>query len=369
MQARWIVSCTDRLLSRDAKRRIRVAQTGVAILATLPALIVIQYAAWVRVASSTATSMWTLVTLGGCLVFFVAVRSGWSERFTDPSLTIAQMAYAIASCGAAYAILGTLRGAVFPLVMVVLMFGMFSLTPRKALGVSIYASILFGLAMATQSTFRPEQYPPTVEFGHFLMLSTMMPAVSILAGQLSRLRTRLNMQKHELANALERVEFLATRDDLTGLINRRQVTEMMERERQRSIRTGAGFCIALIDLDHFKRINDDHGHAAGDEVLRAFALEATRIVRATDALGRWGGEEFMLLMPDAVLPSAGLGAERLRLALAKLEIQFGDSVLTITFSAGVVQNGPGETIARTVERADLALYSAKSQGRNQVVVG
>jgi diguanylate cyclase (GGDEF)-like protein len=183
------------------------------------------------------------------------------------------------------------------------------------------------------------------------------------------LRTRLNMQKHELANALERVEFLATRDDLTGLINRRQVTEMMERERQRSIRTGAGFCIALIDLDHFKRINDDHGHAAGDEVLRAFALEATRIVRATDALGRWGGEEFMLLMPDAVLPSAGLGAERLRLALAKLEIQSGDSVLTITFSAGVVQNGPGETIARTVERADLALYSAKSQGRNQVVVG
>jgi diguanylate cyclase (GGDEF)-like protein len=364
----WMVRFADHLLSRDPNRRIRVAQTGVAILVTLPAVGVIQYAACAHLTEWPVVWLWVLFTLGGCVAFFCAIRSGWSERFKDPSLTIAQMAYAVASCAGAYAIAGPMRGAVFPLVMVVLMFGMFSLTPRKALGVSLFAVGVFGVVMVSRSVWSPDRFPPVVELGHFLMLGTTMPAVSLLAGQLSRLRSRLNRQKQELEQSLKRIQFLATRDDLTGLINRRHASELMDREERRSTRTGSRFCVALIDLDHFKRINDNHGHSAGDEVLRAFALEGDRIVRATDSLGRWGGEEFMLLMPDTPLASAGIGAERLRLSLEQLEVKSSDAVLKVTMSAGVVQNQPGESLARMIERADLALYRAKAQGRNQIVL-
>jgi len=369
MKPRWIVQLTDRVLSLHAKRRIRVAQNGVAVLVTLPAVAVIQYAAWVGLASRSAVGLWTALTLGGCVVFFAAIRSGWSERFTDPSLTVAQMSYALTSCAAAYAIAGAMRGAAFPLAMVVMMFGMFSLTPRKLLGVGLYALVVFGAAMGVGARSDLPGHSPAVELGHFLMLAAMMPTVSLLAAQLSRLRSRLQRQKHELETAIERIQFLATRDDLTGLMNRRQVSELMERERHRSIRTGAHFCIALIDLDHFKRVNDSLGHAAGDQVLREFAAEGMRIVRATDALGRWGGEEFMLLMPAAALPHAIHGAERLRRSLEELEVHVGTSVVKVTLSAGVVQNEPNESIARMVERADVALYGAKSQGRNRIVVG
>jgi diguanylate cyclase (GGDEF)-like protein len=103
--------------------------------------------------------------------------------------------------------------------------------------------------------------------------------------------------------------------------------------------------------------------------LRAFAVEGSRIVRATDTLGRWGGEEFMLLMPDSVLPAAGFGAERLRQALEKLEVDTANCTLKITLSAGVVQNKPHETSKQMIDRADAALYRAKADGRNQVATG
>ena len=368
MRPRWTIHFADRLLSDEPKRRIRLIQTGVAIIVSLSGLSGMQYAAWAGFASWRAVVPWTVVDIVGYLGFLLAIRSGWSERFKDPALTVAQMIFSIAICATAYAIAGAMRGAIFPVVMVVLMFGIFALTPRQMLAVSLYAVGLFGAVMASMCRWQPEAFAPGVERGHFLMLATMMPAVSVLAGKLSELRLRLQRQKHDLTDALERIQFLATRDELTGLINRRQVSELLEKERQRSMRSGGGFCVALIDLDHFKRINDTHGHGAGDEALRAFAMEGSRRVRVTDSLGRWGGEEFMLLMPDSALPAAREAAERLRLALDQLSVPVGDAVLKLTLSAGVVQHEHDESIARMIERADLAMYRAKTQGRNQVVV-
>jgi len=369
IQLYWLVYFADRLLSSEAKRRIRLIQTALAILITLSGLGVMQYAAWAGAASWHAVLMWTLTVLSGYIGFFSVIRSGWSERFADPSLTLAQMVYALGCCAGAYAIVGVMRGVVFPLVMVVLMFGMFALTPRRMLAISLYAVVLFGVLMWSMSRWHPNVFVPVVEAGHFLMLATMMPTMSVLAGQLSRLRARLQQQKRDLADAFDRIQFLATRDALTGLINRRQVSELLDAEQHRSTHTGARFCIALIDLDHFKRVNDNHGHGVGDQVLRAFATEGMRQVRATDSLGRWGGEEFVLLMPHSALPAAREGAERLRRAVEQLVISADRGVLRLTLSAGVVQHENGEPISRLIERADVALYCAKSQGRNQVVLG
>jgi diguanylate cyclase (GGDEF)-like protein len=365
--SRRLSGLADRLLSHDAKRRIRVVQTGVAALFSLAGIGVMAYAAHAGFADRLAAVTWATAVVAACAGFLVAIRSGWSERFADPALTVAQMVYAITCCAGAYAITGAMRGAIFPLVMVVMMFGMFALPTRQVLGVSLYAVGVFGAAMRVRAHHDP--HAAAVEWGHFLMLAAMMPAVSLLAERLRQLRARLRQQKQELAEALDRIQFLATRDELTGLVNRREIGALLDKERQRSARNDTRFCIALVDLDHFKRINDQHGHSAGDAALRAFAQEAARLVRTTDTIGRWGGEEFMLLMPDSALPAAREGVERLRRALEVLEIRFGDATIALTLSAGLVQHDDAEPVARTVERADRALYQAKAGGRNTVVVG
>jgi GGDEF domain-containing protein len=108
----------------------------------------------------------------------------------------------------------------------------------------------------------------------------------------------LGEQKQELTVALEQIQLMAAHDDLTGLLNRRHMVVLLEQETQRSLRSGRGFCLALIDMDHFKRVNDRYGHAAGDAVLRAFSDTAQAVLRRSDVLARWGGEEFVLMQSD-----------------------------------------------------------------------
>jgi diguanylate cyclase (GGDEF)-like protein len=127
-------------------------------------------------------------------------------------------------------------------------------------------------------------------------------------------------------------------------------------------------CIALIDIDHFKRINDNHGHAQGDEVLRAFAACASAALRDTDTLGRWGGEEFIVMLPATSIEAAAGVMARVHAQLASVGLDAVHPGLRVTFSAGIAQRGAGEPLAATIERADQAMYAAKQGGRNRSVV-
>jgi diguanylate cyclase len=357
------------LLSRDRRRRIRLRQTLIAIAILGIGLGAMQYIAWSGHAPWSLVRPWTLITLGGYVAIYFAIRCGWSERWADPALTIVQMVYAVLCCASGYALAGGLRGTVFPLLMVVFVFGTFALTPRQVFSIGVFAVAVFGWVMFIMATLRPIVFDPAVERGHFMMLAAMMPTAALLAGRLSNLRSHLQNQRQALAAALERIQYLATRDELTGLVNRREMNERLDQEAQRARRSGANFCIALIDLDHFKRVNDNHGHGAGDEVLRRFAAESLRLVRGADTLARWGGEEFLLLMPETDLQHAREGTERLRRAWTALPIPVGPARLHLTLSAGVVEHGAGESIEQLVERADVALYQAKTGGRDQVRPG
>lgn len=155
----------------------------------------------------------------------------------------------------------------------------------------------------------------------------------------------------------------ASTDRLTDAWNRSRVEEIAAQELMRLERYGHPVSVVFIDIDHFKRINDQHGHAAGDVVLRGFCDVVRRCIRATDLLGRWGGEEFLLLLPNNGLVSARLLAERIRRAL--LQYRFAE-VGTVTASFGVAQGRGGDTWATLLERADAAMYRAKSNGRNRV---
>jgi diguanylate cyclase len=356
------------LLTAEPAQRIRLAQAGLAMGLMVCCVAILVYAARVGGTPAVPVVAWAALSLGGMVGFFAAIRSGWSRRFADPSLTLPQMVFAIASCAVAYAMAGPLRGASFSALVVILMFGMFQLRPRVVAQVGLYAVLLFGAVMALMAWRRPQVFAPAVEFGHFLMLCVLLPVVSALAARLTQMRERSRQQRRELGEALARIQELATRDELTGLINRRHMLELLEQERQRCVRSGRSFCLALIDVDHFKQVNDRDGHATGDEVLRSLAREALGVVRTSDVLARWGGEEFVLLLTDARLPLASGGVERLRRRIESASLLEADPALRITVSAGLTEHTAGEAVSDALARADRALYEAKAEGRNRIVV-
>lgn len=165
----------------------------------------------------------------------------------------------------------------------------------------------------------------------------------------------------------EQLRLSATTDELTGLANRRAFMHALEIELARARRSGAPLSVAVVDVDFFKRVNDEHGHAGGDDVLRALARIAEQTMRTGDLVGRLGGEEFAILMPDTDEMQARIACERLRAAVSgrKIRLGRGDDV-AITLSTGVALLANGDDRDRLVSRADSALYQAKEGGRNQV---
>ncbi len=357
----------DLLLTTDPVLRARLARVLIAMATVGSGVLAMNYFAGIGLAPPGAVALWSLAALAGMALFYVALRSGWSRRFPDPSLTVPQMLYAI-SCGAvAYALLGAGRGAVFPVLMVILMFGMFVASPQQMRWVTGYAVVVFGLAMVVASYRHPALAPPALEFGHFLLVATMAPAVSLLAGRLATMRLRSRRQRQDLAAALVRIRELATRDELTGLVNRRHMRELMEQEHQRCIRSGRTFCLAVLDIDRFKVLNDAHGRGVGDAVLRSVAHEAMRRVRVSDAFARWGGDRFVLLLADSRSPLARGGVERVRSGIGSMHVTVPAGELRLTLSAGMAEHHAGETVEQTLDRAERALEEAKQQGRDRLV--
>jgi two-component system cell cycle response regulator len=178
----------------------------------------------------------------------------------------------------------------------------------------------------------------------------------------------LELQESLLA-AQEGLRFQATHDPLTDLWNRAQVLAELERELARQARHGGALAVALADLDHFKWVNDTHGHAAGDAVLRQAAQRMRQALRNCDLLGRYGGEEFLIVLPGCDLAAAACGAERLRELIAARPMRAGELLLPVRVSIGVAA-GDGEVRdpACLIAAADQALYRAKELGRNRVAL-
>ncbi|MEM8608741.1 MAG: diguanylate cyclase [Myxococcota bacterium] len=166
---------------------------------------------------------------------------------------------------------------------------------------------------------------------------------------------------------VEETQLLALTDGLTGLYNRRHATKRLEEEIARSRRNGTGLCVAMCDVDHFKAINDEFGHGAGDRVLQQIANSLTEYVRRNDIVSRWGGEEFLVIFSEIKLTAARIVAERLRGRLANTpKVDGGPDQITV--SVGLAMLGPESTAEALIEQADQALYRAKARGRNRVEV-
>lgn len=168
---------------------------------------------------------------------------------------------------------------------------------------------------------------------------------------------------------VRRLEHLSHHDALTGLLNRRAIEYLLDREHQRLQRFGDPYAVLLVDIDHFKRINDRLGHAAGDAVLCAVSHTLQAQAREVDRVARYGGEEFCILLPHTQHEGALQAAERLRETVCTAKITWGDEHISVSISTGMAcASEPGETLQSLLKRADEALYQAKAEGRNRVVM-
>ena len=362
---RW----TDWVLTTDKRQRIRLAMSGLAALLMVFCLVVMNAVAAAGLANAVHVRVWTVCSVLGLIVVYAAIRSGWSRRFKDPALTLAQILYAITCCAAAFVIAGPARGVTLPILAIILMFGIFGLTTRQMLGVLVYSLVAFGVASGVVAARDEPDYPPVVAAAYVGMVVVVLLSSTFLTTRVQSTREHLRRQKAELARALEQIRQLATHDDLTGLLNRRAMLDRMQLEQRRSLRSGSPLLIAQLDIDHFKAVNDTHGHAAGDLVLQSFADTVRRNVRDTDVLARWGGEEFVLLLCDTPAADAVALMERLRQAVQAMQVPVpqGGQPITVTVSIGLARHAPADPLAGTLERADRALYAAKAGGRNRVV--
>ena len=357
------------ILGHERKQQLRISRSLTAAFVFL-ACIGLQIYAY-RHGFMEAQYVWRLsiVILVNVVFWYALLRSGLNLRFRDPALTLPQVLSALTIITYAYSVTGRIHGSIMMLLTLVQVFGIFNMSQRDSRLAGFYSLGLMGCAMVYKTLTDPENYPYQLELAHFILIAAILPTISSLAGQLNSMRMRLQSQKNELAQALTRIQILATRDELTGLFNRRHMMEVLTQHQKRLIRSGHHrFCLALLDIDHFKRINDTHGHGVGDEVLREFAATLQRALRDTDVLARWGGEEFLLLINDTSPELANIGLERARDMLASAPLLAHMPDLRVTFSAGLTGYDDVEELSICIERADQALYRAKAEGRNRTVI-
>lgn len=302
------------------------------------------------------------------LTFFTLLRSGRNQRYRDPTLAFAQTIVAQTLVALGYAIGGPFHAVGLMMLSLVMVFGMFSLRASAARVACLYTMVILGLVMAWRVKTDPLHFPLHIELIYFAFMATTLPAISGLSGHLMGMRQRLKRQKFALEEALERIHEMATRDELTSLPNRRFMLAQLQEHVLRRARGGQTFYVGMIDLDHFKSINDRHGHAVGDDVLREFGVQARHALRTTDLIGRWGGEEFLLVLPETQAGEPTRAVARLRASLGATQMSAAAPQLRVRFSCGFTRYMDGEPIDQAIERADRALYQAKSAGRNQCVV-
>ena len=316
----------------------------------------------------TAAATYVGLVAAWCAVFFVIIRSGLNRRFSDPSLTVPQLV--AAGLTVSYVVYegGEARPAFMAMYLIAYMFAVFALDVRGLVGIAIFYVVCYGSAVGLALVVRPEVTDAQRELLRTVALALLLGWMTLLGRYVSGLRRNLRRLNEDLKRALARAEELANQDVLTGTLSRRRMMELLAVEAKRAER-GSPFTVCLVDLDRFKSINDDHGHLAGDEVLKRFAVTTQAQLRATDFLARYGGEEFLIGLSQTTLGDAKIVAERIRSAVAALAFPPLPHDQRVTVSIGVVEHRSSDPIDRTLSRVDAALYEAKREGRDRVVCG
>ena len=304
-----------------------------------------------------------VLVLALIVAFFAVFFSGLNLKSRDPSLTASQMLSAVLTMLYVVYRAEATREIFASFLFITFMFGMLRL-PSGRLGVLAAVTLtLFGAVIVSHASRAATAETIKRDVAQWLILAITMPWFILIGGYIGRLRTKLAAADTKI----EAIEERASRDELTGAYNRRVLTAAIQAEKIRCDRTGAAFSLCIIDIDCFKRINDEIGHLAGDEVLKCFSEALQVQLRAADIFGRYGGDEFVQILTNSSLEGALLDAERIRQVAAALDFSQISAGYRITVSIGVAQYRQGESAMDIFQHADRALYEAKRDGRNRIV--
>ena len=356
---------TKELARRSARRRPTYIAQAVSYLISAVILALYSYAGTITIAVSVAYLMCGITATATGLYLS---EINFNDRFKDQYLTVPQTIVGMTiQLGAIY--LAPEVGFYFIFILfIVLSFGALLMNARETATVWTYSTI--GLTALLLMTDKAVAMPMATWTERALVLACAVTALGRCASTGlygSTMRETLYKRGNELKAAHARIEELAQVDELTGLLNRRYIMKTLNEEMARAQRFGGACSVAIIDLDFFKRINDQYGHPVGDEVLRTFAITLFANLRAVDKLGRYGGEEFLMILPDTAKDQALRTLDRLRSIASEVDWAAISRVMNVTMSAGISEVRKEDSAADILARADAALYNAKDAGRNRVI--
>lgn len=305
----------------------------------------------------------SLAAATGCAAFWLLALTGALQKLRHRHLRTSVMGLIVGGMLVMVYMEPVMQILLAPFAFVAVSYGVFAVPRRTLLLLCAVLLAAYGVVIWLHHVQRQDAALLRLELLHWLALALSLPAFVLLMGKVQQLYRSLYQASRKIKNIQEDVK----RDPLVGCFNRRYVLAALEEQKQLADETGIPLCMAVLDLDHFKRINDELGHLGGDEVLRTFSRIAQQGVRGGDVFGRYGGEEFLLIFPATPLLPALNTCERIR---AQVETHAWSGLLRgrVTVSIGVTQYVMGESVLEFFSRADTAMYMAKEGGRNQVVV-
>ena len=351
------VSDAERLRKR---RNYRIMIVGVVGLSYLVDTIILYGFARLGTIDTVVPAVYGGLGLGHVLLFASLHFSGFSARFSNPHLTVWQMFYALAVQLVGMTLAPQILTFFFAIIFIIFAFGVLRITLQQALAVWLLTCVAI---MATFILLPPETEgldEPTAAELVLVMVSFGTILLRTIALGYYGVKLRMRM-----LHFTQKFESEAHSDALTGAMNRRAILRAIEESSMLCRRKAIPFCIAILDVDHFKEINDTFGHPAGDRVLREIVASVLEIIRVSDKMGRYGGDEFLFVFPATTEEEGFLLMERIRREIRKNDWGRIAGKLSVTVSCGISEISPFTIDREPISRADAALYLAKNSGRDQ----
>lgn len=308
------------------------------------------------------------VIWAGYFTYFILLKTGVNQRFQDPDLSMPIIFWAVSSIMYTVSLTTEVRALLLMFNLLVLVFSTFYLNKRQYIIITLYAIALYIGIILYLKSFHPDFINIREESAVFLGYIFLSSALASICYKMSDLRKYLHRKNKKLAEAIKRAAALSMIDDLTKIKNRRYIFDILHHQELMAKRGQYSFAVCMLDIDHFKKVNDTYGHLIGDSVLKALCQKILANLREIDYFARVGGEEFLFVLPLVDEAQAKHMADRLRIKIEKANFNEIAPGLKITVSLGVAGYQPPEKIETTLARVDAALYTAKRAGRNQVAV-
>jgi len=353
----------------DPHQTLRMRRFLMAFASYLMWVLIVQYCyaqGLFRLSLTGILAMCTIVVCMNFILYFMFL-TGLNKRFRDPSLTMLQMSLATIWVMIVTYNLNEGRGIMLLLYPVVFIFGTFRLNLRQFCLLTLFAAGGYGLVIILLYLNHPDSINIKIDLLYLLILSTVLIWFSFIGSYINVLRKKLSKANNELNRAMEHIKQQSIHDDLTGLLNRGHLFNVLQREKALADRGEQTFCLCILDLDDFKLVNDTYGHLSGDIVLKTLAQQMKDNIRQADYIARYGGEEFVLILAYPDLKDALNCANRIRRLISETPYPGMPEGFRVTSSMGLTQYQVPENIDSVIKRADDLLYRAKRSGKNLIM--